>query len=268
MPALLGKGSGSIPSSDPWPKEFGGEGREPPTLFCPLPGFFIYFGYGIWHSAENHQPRELQEDSAGDAVPMCLGRAGRDGLVPSTWLHPPCAQGAAVLEQPQPSRQAPAKGALFREDKAVKLFCWFCYFSATPPDPKNTDTGFSRLLLLINLSLLQPVARWPSAQLTHTHKHTHRHPHPDYTAPRRGQTDDNLWSGDCSTTLMCAQGKVLCASSPYLCPSMCGGPTALLESPGLEQGDVTCWHPVEGCSAPRCASLPSTGREDEAGGAG
>lgn len=184
MPALLGKGNGSTPSSDPWRKGFGGEGREPPTLFCPLPGFLIYFGYGIWHSAENRQPQELQEDRAGDAAPMCLGRAERDSLVPSTWLHPPCAQGAAVSEHPQPSGQAPAKGALFGEDKAVKLFCWFCYFSATPPVPKNTDTGFSRLLLLIDLSLLQPVARWPGAQLIHTHRHTDRHPHLGYTAPK------------------------------------------------------------------------------------
>ncbi|XP_040503112.1 cationic amino acid transporter 2 isoform X1 [Gallus gallus] len=147
-------------------------------------GFLIYFGYGIWHSAENRQPQELQEDRAGDAAPMCLGRAERDSLVPSTWLHPPCAQGAAVSEHPQPSGQAPAKGALFGEDKAVKLFCWFCYFSATPPVPKNTDTGFSRLLLLIDLSLLQPVARWPGAQLIHTHRHTDRHPHLGYTAPK------------------------------------------------------------------------------------
>lgn len=186
MPALLGQGSGSIPSSNPWPKVFGGEGREPPTLFCSFPGFLIYFGYGIWHSAENHQPQELQEGRAGDAAPMCLGRAGGDGLVPNTWLHPPCAQGAAVPEQPQPPGQTPAKGSLFREDKAVELFCWFCYFSATPPVPKNTGTGFSRLLLLIVLSLLQPVARWPGAQLIHTHKHMHRHPHSDLHSPKEG----------------------------------------------------------------------------------
>uniref|UniRef100_G1N3J1 Cationic amino acid transporter C-terminal domain-containing protein n=1 Tax=Meleagris gallopavo TaxID=9103 RepID=G1N3J1_MELGA len=195
-------------------------------------GFFIYFGYGIWHSAENHQPRELQEDSAGDAVPMCLGRAGRDGLVPSTWLHPPCAQGAAVLEQPQPSRQAPAKGALFREDKAVKLFCWFCYFSATPPDPKNTDTGFSRLLLLINLSLLQPVARWPSAQLTHTHTNTRTDTHTPTTQPQGG---DRLMTTSGVVTVpprSCVPRGKCCVHPAHTCVHLC----AVAPRP--------CWSPL------------------------